>query len=352
VVPFKKKKNYVTTSPSTLHPKTFDPSPMSQPKRRFIRVSRLLGKWSISRLLRWVVVLAIAGWVAANWHDDLPTDTLEKKYTFGDSWWVEVDGQRIHCRTTGKGAPLVLLHDEGSSLHTWQRWTDSLALHFQVISVDLPGFGLSGPHPRGSYSTFMYANFLTQLADTLRLKKMHLAGVGLGGQIAWFFAAEHPERVDHLILLDAPGFEGKETSWVTLLAQTPVVNRAMWTVTPRAFFKILLQEIYADDALVSDSLIGRHFDLMRRAGNRKAFTDRAPVLDNSPPTDFVERITAPTLVLWGAEDSRISPQHAYDFHRRIRGALLKIYQNTGHWPQEENPAESAADVRAFLENRF
>jgi pimeloyl-ACP methyl ester carboxylesterase len=326
--------------------------PNTQPKRRLIRMSRFIGKWPLSRIVRWTVALTILGWVWINWLPDIPAADLEKRYMLPGSQWVSVDGQRIHCRITGKGTPIVLLHDEGSSLHTWQCWTDSLSANYQVISVDLPGFGLSGPHPRGSYSVFMYANFLEHLADTLQLKKFHLAGVGLGAQIAWFFTVEHPLRVDHLVLLDAPGFEEWHTSWTTLVARTPILNGALWRITPRFAFDLMLKEIYADDALVTDSLVQRHFDLTLREGNRRAFTDRAAVLENKAPAEFVERIEHPTLILWGAEDSRISPQHAYDFHKRIRKALLKFYLNTGHWPQEENAAASASDVRAFLIGKF
>ena len=130
------------------------------------------------------------------------------------------------------------------------------------------------------------------------------------------------------------------------------MNRALWKITPRAFIEIMLEDVYADDALVTDSLIQRHFDLLLRAGNRKAFSDRASVSDNRPPAEVVEKINVPTLILWGAEDTRISPENAYKFHHTIRGAALKIYRNTGHWPQEENPVQTAGDVRAFLEGKF
>jgi pimeloyl-ACP methyl ester carboxylesterase len=198
----------------------------------------------------------------------------------------------------------------------------------------------------------MYASFLDSFLQKLNLKKVSLAGCGLGAQIAWQFAAESPQRIDKLILLDAPGFEEKSTSLINWLASTPVINRSLWKVTPRAFVELSLQDVYADDALVSDSLVQRHFDLSLLPGHRKAFTDRASVRDNRPPIDLIEKITAPTLILWGAEDTRISPEHAYDFHKRIRGAVLKIYRNTGHWPQEENPEQSAIDVQAFLEGKF
>ncbi len=320
--------------------------------RRVAVVRKWLGILSISRLLRWALLFALCWWVWDNWHEDLPPADFIGHYAFSDSKFIQVDGMEIHYRTSGKGDPILLLHDAQSSLHTWAGWTNKLSEKQQVVCVDLPGFGLSAPHPQGSYSAFMYASFLDSFLQKLNLKKVSIAGCGLGAQIAWQFAAESPQRVDKLILLDAPGFEEKGTSWIEWLASTPVINRALWKVTPRAFVRLSLIDIWADDALVTDSLVQRHFDLSLLPGHRKAFTDRASVRDNRPPIDLIERITAPTLILWGAEDTRISPEHAYDFHKRIRGSVLKIYRNTGHWPQEENPAQTAQDVQAFLEGRF
>jgi pimeloyl-ACP methyl ester carboxylesterase len=325
---------------------------MSTRKRRIIKWSRFIGQWTFGRLLRWGVFLGLLFWVFINWRHDLPLADLQTKYRFAQSRDIMVDGQPIHCRIQGQGPAVVLLHDEGSSLHTWTVWNDSLSRQFQVISVDLPGFGLTGPNPRGSYSTFMYANFLDQLADSLQLKKFTLAGVGLGAQVAWVYAVEHQQRLDKLVLMSAPGFEAHNESLLNYLARTPVVNSLMWRITPRGFFRLMLQAVWADDRQISDSLIQRHFDLALRPGNREAFTQRAAVRDNRPPSDYVKEITVPTLILWGAEDAQLSPQHAYDFHKAIRGALIKIYQNTGHWPQEENGSESASDVLAFLNGRF
>ena len=275
-----------------------------------------------------------------------------ERYAYPESKFLNIEGMEVHYRTAGRGEPILLLHDANSSLHTWAGWTTELSKKNRVISVDLPGFGLTGPHPQGSYSAFMYNAFLDSLVERLALRKFHLAGNGLGAQIAWFYAAEHADRLDKLILLDAPGLEPKSTSWLSWMAQTPVLNRAIWSVTPRSFVELMLEDIYADDAQVTDSLTQRHFDLLLWPGNRKALTDRASVSDNRPPVGLIDSIATPTLILWGAEDTRISPEHAYEFHRRIRGALLRIYQNTGHWPQEENPAKTAQDVGAFLEGRF
>ena len=319
---------------------------------RFATARKLLGMFRLSRLIRWAVFLGTFAWFYGNWHDDIPPQELVHRYTFPESRFLLVDGMDVHCRITGKGEPVLLLHNAQSSLHTWAGWTEELSKKYRVISVDLPGFGLTGPHPRGSYSAFMYAGFIDSLVTKLELKKFHLAGNGLGAQIAWFYAADHPERLNKLILLDAPGFEPKSTPMIIWLARTPVLNDVMTKITPRSFIKIMLEEVYADHALVADSLVKRHFELLLRTGNRQAFIDRSSVSENRPPVDIIERIHTPTLILWGAEDARLSPEFAYEFHRRIRGSDLRIYRNTGHWPQEENPKQTVQDVMAFLEGKF
>lgn len=320
--------------------------------RRVAVARKWLGILSISRALRWAVLLLLGWWVWNNWHNDLSSERGIAQYAFPDSKFVYVDGMTIHFRSAGSGKPILLLHDAQSSLHSWTAWTKILSAKQQVLSVDLPGFGLSSPHPQGSYSAFMYESFLDSFLQKLNLKKVSIAGCGLGAQIAWQFAAESPQRVEKLVLLGAPGFEEKNNSAIDWLASTPILNRALWKITPRGFVRLSLEDVWADNALVTDSLVQRHFDLSLLPGHRKAFTDRASVRDNRPPIDLIERITAPTLILWGAEDTRISPEHAYDFHKRIRGSALKIYRNTGHWPQEENPGATAEDVQAFLEDRF
>ncbi len=317
------------------------------------KVKKWLKILSVSRILRWTLIFMSLWWLFTNAHNDLPPEAIDSKYTNADSRFIEVGGIMAHCQMTGQGQPIILLHDAQSSLLTWSVWAKSLSDKYRVICVDLPGFGLTGPHPRGSYSAFMYVDFLDSLSEKLELNKFSLAGNGLGAQIAWQFAAEKPGKIDKLILLAPTGFEEKSKSLVNLMASTPVLNRVLWTITPRSIIRIFLEEVYADDSLVTDSLVNRHFELFLRTGNRKAFTDRASVRDNRPPVlELIKKITAPTLILWGAEDSRISPEFAYEFHQRMKTSDLRIYPNTGHWPQEENPLKTSGDVRDFLEGRF
>jgi pimeloyl-ACP methyl ester carboxylesterase len=326
--------------------------PINPPGRIVAHIKQWLSLFSISRILRWTILGSLAYGIYQNWHEDLPMNQLIQKYSFPDSKFLEMDGMNVHYRVTGKGETILLLHDEASSIQTWTTWTTILSKNYQVISVDLPGYGLTGAHPRGSYSAFMYAGFLEKFTEAIHLKNFVICGNGLGAQIAWFYTAEHIGKVKKLILLNSPGFGKKSINWMNLFAKTPIINSVIRKITPRKFMQISLEDLYADDKLVTDSLINRHFELILRPDARKAFIDRAQVTENNPPTDFIEKINIPTLILWGAEDTRISPENAYEFHKRIRSSDLRIYENTGHWTQEENPTQSAEDVKGFLEGKF
>src|SRR5215470_14554481 len=103
------------------------------------------------------------------------------------------------------GAPLVLLHGMGSSLHTWDAWSDALRSRFRVIRMDLPGFGLTGPNRQDDYRNETYLAFLDAFRSKLGLDGFALAGNSFGGQIAWSYAVAHPGQVRALVLVDPSG---------------------------------------------------------------------------------------------------------------------------------------------------
>ena len=82
----------------------------------------------------------------------------------------------------------------------------SFQARLRLISVDLPGHGLTGAWPRDEYTIEAYADFIEVLVDTLNLDRFVLVGHSMGGAVAWTFAATRPDRVSQLILVDAAGY--------------------------------------------------------------------------------------------------------------------------------------------------
>ena len=147
-----------------------------------------------------------------NFYSDLEVEILKKEFTYPDSKFINISGMDVHYRIIGQGKPLVLLHGTGASLHTWEEWGKILSNDFKVITLDLPAFGLTGPHFNNDYSIKAYSSFLDDFSNQIGLDSFALAGNSLGGRIAWAFALDQPEKVKQLILLDAAGFPNIEKS--------------------------------------------------------------------------------------------------------------------------------------------
>ena len=147
-----------------------------------------------------IVLLVIAFFVLQK--KSIPLEILKKKYTTADSKFMELDGMQVHYRMEGNGTPIVLIHGTGSALQTWDGWMDSLLAHqFNVIRLDMPAFGLTGPRSDKDYSTKMYVDFLDRFLQQLGIDTFALAGNSLGGEIAWKYALAHPSKVSNLILV-------------------------------------------------------------------------------------------------------------------------------------------------------
>ncbi len=282
------------------------------------------------------------------YRSDMPVETLKAKYAYPDSKFMELDGLTVHYRVIGTGKPVVLLHGTGASLHTWAEFSDNLKDSFQLIALDLPAFGLTGGRADHDYSMEMYVKFLKKFIEKLNLTTFDLAGNSLGGRIAWEFAATYPDQIRRLVLMDAAGYPtGKPMPQVFQLAQKPIIAAILTKITPRFFIKNNLLEVYDNDALVSDALVDRVFEMSLREGNRQAFIDRSNLRlhDNA---ERVKTIADSTLIIWGDNDPWIPVASAQLFHKDLKNSQLAILKNCGHLPMEERALETAGLVRAFL----
>ncbi len=143
---------------------------------------------------------------------DIPRATLEAKYAVPPSQFVQLaDGARAHVRDRGsRNAPvLVLVHGSQLSLFTWEPWASRLDDTFRVVTMDMPGHGLTGAVPSGDYSQKGMVEFVKAVADQLGLGHFAIGGHSMGGGIAVRFAETYPDRVTHLILVDAVGMPSK-----------------------------------------------------------------------------------------------------------------------------------------------
>lgn len=299
-------------------------------------------------LVIFIGILALL-FIIPNYHADIPLATLKKKYTYPESQFVKINEMDVHYRVVGQGKPLVLLHGTAASLHTWEAWTENLKDSFQVISLDLPAYGLTGPHPKGDYSVEAYVSTIEGLIQHIGLDTFAIGGNSFGGFLSWNYALKYPEKVKQMILVDAAGFMSKQPASLAFqLAQNPLAASVLTKLTPYSLFENSIKEVYAQDDRITTDLTQRYFELYLRPGNRQAFVDRVNFKMNSNPAPLA-KLEIPVLLMWGQEDAWIPVSHADSFANILKYEELAILPNLGHVPMEEAPEQTVKIARVFLE---
>lgn len=305
-----------------------------------------------------LIVLALAVIFISVVQFDVPREQLVGRYAGGASQFVTLpSGASAHIRDEGlaTGPVLVLIHGSNASLHTWEPWVAELDDSYRLISMDLPGHGLTGRVPDDDYSRAGMAAFVVEVMDMLRVERFAIAGNSMGGGVAAQLALTHPERVSALILVDSAGIPvARDEDDVPLafrIARMPVLSKIMSFILPRSLVEEGVRKVFVDQSKVTDEMISRYFDLSLHEGNRDATRIRFSGYASQDEEAFAARlgeITMPTLIMWGDKDGLIPVSAAHEFKARIPHADLVIYENVGHVPMEEVAEESAEDVRRFL----
>ena len=256
---------------------------------------------------------------------------------------------RLHGRGTGlrDGPAVVMLHGFGSSLHTWEDWARVLEPTHRVIRFDISGFGLTGADPSGDYTDARTVAVLGALMDRLGVARASLVGNSMGGKFAWMFAATHPERVDRLVLVSPDGFASRGFEYGKR-ASVPWLVRLLPYVLPEPLFRKSIEPAFADPARLTPALLARYRDMLLAPGVRRAVVERIGQVVLQDPVPMLQRITAPTLLVWGRRDAMIPVGNAADYLRAVAGSRLVELPELAHVPQEEAAAASVAPVLEFL----
>ncbi|MFN3912775.1 alpha/beta fold hydrolase [Hyphomonas sp.] len=280
---------------------------------------------------------------------DKPRAELERKYLRQPADMMTVAGISLHVRDDGPaGAPaLILVHGFGSSLHTYEPWAEALKEDYRVIRFDLPGSGLSPPDPTGNYTDARSQMLILALMDQLDLPKAALIGNSIGGRIAWGFAADHPERVDKLVLISPDGFASPGFAYGKP-ADVPQVMQAMRFALPKSAIRPNLTASYGNPSRLSETAVTRYHDLMLAPGGRTALLKRMEQTVLTDPAERLPAIKAPVLLMWGKKDRLIPFSNSADYARLLPGSRLVAFKDLGHVPMEEDPQQSLAPLRDFL----
>ena len=265
--------------------------------------------------------------------------------------WVLVDDTPINYVEMGEGPPLLLIHGLAGS---WQNWLETIP-HFartrRVLAPDLPGFGASAM-PGEPISIPGYGRLVDALLDALDIEAAVLVGNSMGGFIAAELAIAHPQRVEKLVLVSAAGITAEHQRNERVLALMRRFEAALaWASThPKPNFLLrprgrqALRLVFAHPEKMPGPLL---FEQAKGSG-KPGFIDALDALSDYPLRERLERISVPTLIVWGDRDRLVPLGDADVFEELIPDARKLVYEDTGHVSMLERPARFNRDVDAVL----
>jgi pimeloyl-ACP methyl ester carboxylesterase len=284
------------------------------------------------------------------WTPDKPKAELEKIYSSPKTAYVSALGVKMHYQDTGPSknpTPILFLHGFGSSLQTWDSWSEDLSKEYRVISVDLPGFGLTGEDPSGIYTDARSVEVLEAFLKELQIPQVVLVGNSMGGKFAWQFTARYPDQVAKLVLISPDGYASPGMEYGKK-PDIPAIAELYRYFFSKAFLAMNLEPAYANPKTLTDGLVNRYYDLMLAPGVRGAILSRMQQTILQDPVPFLSAIQVPTLLMWGEKDAFIPIANSNDYLKAMPNAKRVSLPNIGHLPQEEQPAIGLAGIKEFL----
>jgi len=261
--------------------------------------------------------------------------------------YLLVDGARIRYIDAGRGAPVLLLHGLGASLYAWRKNIAAVAAAgFRVIAFDNRGFGLSDKPP-APYDNAAYARLAVALMDSLGLPSAVLIGHSMGGAIAAEVAIQYPQRVRGLVLVGSAGLGAREPL-LFRVARWPVVGPTLLAFRGRGLTGRLLRSTYFDPSKVTEADVDQYYAPVALPDYGRALRGVLTQFRFTALDGRLDRIAAPTLVLWGEADRWVPIGLGRALASGItRSAFLSVAQ-AGHSVQEEAPDEVNRLVIRFL----
>ena len=281
------------------------------------------------------------------------TDTFASRY-------VDTGEVRLHAVTGGDGPPLLLVHGWPQTWYAWRMLMPALARDFSVVAVDQRGIGLSDK-PQDGYDTGTLANDLVALMDALGHQRFALYGTDVGMPIAYALAADHPDRVDRLVVSEAPlpGISPSpplflppllnERLWHLAFNQLPKVNEQLVTGREEIFFGAEFDASAGTNKLPAEAV--RYYIDTLAAGpdhlrGSFEFYRAIPTTSAQNEQRKTRRLSMPVLAIGGAESSGEGAGNTMKLAADDVQTL--VIPGCGHWVAEQAPEELLAALTAFL----
>ena len=269
--------------------------------------------------------------------------------------FAEVNGVRLHYLVAGKGDPVVLLHGYAQTSHMWLPLISKLADRHTVIAPDLRGFGQSSA-PADGYTKAAMAQDIHALVKSLKYDRIRLVGHDIGLMVAYAYAAQYPNEVDRLVLMEAflPGVG----DWNSVFLLRDLWHFHFYGRTPLALVtgreRIYLEHFWNDFAAdPKKSVPEKDREFYAKAYAQPGHMAAGMEVFRAFPRhaeDFAgfakTRLSMPLLVLSGEKaGGPFLIEQGKMVATNVEGVLIK---GSGHWLMEEAPDQVIPKLVEFL----
>lgn len=269
---------------------------------------------------------------------------------------IAANGVSIHVRSAGSGPAVVLLHGYGETGDMWVPMATELARDHTVVVPDLRGLGLSSK-PAGGYDKKTQAGDVAGVLDALGIRRAKVVAHDIGNMVAFEFAAQFPQRVERLVLIDAP--VPGVGPWEEILKNPllwhfrfggPDMERLV-AGRERIYLDRFWNEFSANPARFSEAARVHYARLYAQPGAMRAGFAQFAAFDQDAVNSraFLAsggKLTMPVLAVGG--EKSFGPMMATVMRAAATHVTEGIVPDSGHWIMEENPAATVSLVRAFL----
>lgn len=293
-----------------------------------------------------VLALLYALWVNTVYRDLTARELTDRHYS-EPVQELNIDGVNLRYQEQGTGPALLLLHSNYLSMTMWNDWMEPLSKDFRVIRFDMTSHGLTGPDPSGDYSMDRSIQIIEALLAHLNVEKLSMVGSSLGGNMAFTYAAKHPDQIEHVVLINSGGLRrenarsGEIPDWINIV----------FYLFPELAYRRFLEWLIVDQQLVTEQLVDEFHGMMRREGNRVAILDRLRSFDIGEPELTLAKVKAPVMIMWGEENPHLKKELTAGFKEQLTNAVMvdvRIYPDIGHILPIEMPEQGVAEVKGFI----
>lgn len=242
---------------------------------------------------------------------------------------------------------IILLHGFTADKNNWLRFTQNVAPEYRVIAIDWPAHGESTYTEKADYTLITQANRLKMILESLNIEKAHVVGNSMGGAIAAIFASYYPEKARTLTLMNSGGADNPNT-FSDLEKGLKEGKNLLVVEKPEDFEKAFEFGMSKPPSIPWFLKSAMAEKAVQRSERFKYVFEQVHTGISGKGTDYLTRIQAPTLIMWGDEDHILDVGNASIFDQTIPNSQVLIYKGIGHLPMLEAPQQAAHDIVSFI----